>query len=108
MVAGVDEVGRVADRLGVPFAKGGTIVLARTGAQLRRARAEVDDARDSWGRDDLTLLDEAETGAHRAGHPGARRGLHPRLRRHPSRRCSCAGSPTTSSAAAYASSSSRR
>ena len=43
MRATVDEVGRVADRRGHRrrFAKGGTIVLARTGPQWRRARAEV-------------------------------------------------------------------
>ena len=62
MCATVDEVGRVADRLGVPFAKGGTVVLARTGPQWRRARAEVAHAR-SQGRDDLVLLDEAATAA---------------------------------------------
>ncbi len=62
MCATVDEVGRVADRLGVPFAKGGTVVLARTGPQWRRAQAEVTHAR-SQGRDDLVLLDEAATGA---------------------------------------------
>ena len=84
MVAGVDEVGRVADRLGVPFAKGGTIVLARTAAQLRRARAEVDDARDVLGPRRPHAPGRGGDGAHRAGHPGARGGLHPRLRRPPS------------------------
>ncbi|MEO5851393.1 MAG: FAD-binding oxidoreductase [Nocardioides sp.] len=59
MQATVDEVGRVATDLAVPFTKGGTVVLARTDVQLRRARAEVEHAR-SWGRDDLTLLDAAE------------------------------------------------
>ena len=84
MVAGVDEVGRVADRLGVPFAKGGTIVLARTG----RAAA----ASPCGGRRGPRLLGPRRPhaprrggdGAHRAGHPGARGGLHTRLRRHPS------------------------
>ncbi len=54
----VDEVGGVAIELGVPYAKGGTVVLARTGPQWERARAEVAHAR-SWGRDDLRLLDAA-------------------------------------------------
>jgi glycine/D-amino acid oxidase-like deaminating enzyme len=38
----VDEVGRVADREGIDcrYAKGGTITLARSAAQLRRARQE--------------------------------------------------------------------
>jgi glycine/D-amino acid oxidase-like deaminating enzyme len=41
--------------------KGGTIVLARTPAQLARARAEVDDAREfGFGEDDLALLGPAE------------------------------------------------
>ncbi len=61
MRATVDEVGRVADRLGVPFAKGGTIVIARSAPQLRRAREEVDHATRNWGRDDLSLLDAAAT-----------------------------------------------
>lgn len=44
---------------------GGTVVLARTPAQLRRARAEVADAR-AWGRgeDDLRLLGADEARAH--------------------------------------------
>ena len=60
----VDEVGRAARAEGIDahFAKGGTLSLARTGAQLRAARADVEHAR-SWGRgeDDLRLLtaDEA-------------------------------------------------
>ena len=62
----VDEVARVAAAEGIAadVAKGGTIVLARSGAQLRRARAEVVDAR-TWGRgeDDLRLLDRAEATA---------------------------------------------
>jgi glycine/D-amino acid oxidase-like deaminating enzyme len=59
----VEEVIRAAAAEGIDadIAKGGTIVLARSGPQLERARAEVADAR-SWGRgeDDLRLLDEAE------------------------------------------------
>ena len=64
MRASVDEVGRVAaeERLDIDFAKGGTISLARSRAQLRSARAEVEAAR-AWGRgeDEVRLLtaDEA-------------------------------------------------
>jgi glycine/D-amino acid oxidase-like deaminating enzyme len=60
----VDEVGRVAlaEGLDVDFAKGGTISLARSRAQLVRARHEADAAR-VWGRgeDEVRLLgpDEA-------------------------------------------------
>jgi len=45
MRASVDEVGRVSDAEGIDchFAKGGTIVLARSRAQLARARAELGD-----------------------------------------------------------------
>jgi glycine/D-amino acid oxidase-like deaminating enzyme len=60
MRATVDEVGRVAaaEQIDADFHKGGTVVVARTAVQLRRARAEVEHAR-SWGRDedDLRLLD---------------------------------------------------
>ncbi|GCD91887.1 FAD-binding oxidoreductase [Nocardioides sp. LS1] len=60
MRATVDEVARVARAEGIDadLAHGGTITVARTGAQWRRARAEVEHAR-SWGRgeDDLRLLD---------------------------------------------------
>ncbi|GAB2750835.1 NAD(P)/FAD-dependent oxidoreductase [Nocardioides pakistanensis] len=59
MRATVDEVGRAAAAEGIDahFAKGGTISLARSAAQLRSARAEIQHAR-SWGRgdDDLRLL----------------------------------------------------
>jgi len=59
----VDEVVRAASAEGIDadIAKGGTVVLARTGPQLARARAAVEHAR-SWGRgeDDVRLLDEAE------------------------------------------------
>ncbi|MGN6132349.1 MAG: NAD(P)/FAD-dependent oxidoreductase [Nocardioidaceae bacterium] len=67
MRGSVDEVGRVADEEGldIGFAKGGTIALARSRAQLRAARAEVEEAR-RWGRDesDLRLLDAAEARGH--------------------------------------------
>jgi len=58
MRATVDEVGRVAAAEGIDcgFARGGTISLARSTAQLRRAREEYDAALD-WGRTDLELLD---------------------------------------------------
>jgi len=59
----VDEVGRVAAAEGIDchWRKGGTIVLARTAAQLARARAEVAEAREfGFGEDDLALLDAAQ------------------------------------------------
>ncbi len=66
MRGAVDEVSRVAGAEGIDahIAKGGTIVLARSRAQLRRARAEVADAR-AWGRgeDDLRLLGRDEATA---------------------------------------------
>jgi glycine/D-amino acid oxidase-like deaminating enzyme len=66
MQGAVDEVGRVAAAEGIDchFAKGGTVVAARSSVQLDRARAEVAEAR-HWGfdEDDLALLgaDEART-----------------------------------------------
>ena len=57
----VDEVLRVIDHEGIDAQahKGGTVVLARSRAQLRAAEAEVRSAR-AWGRgeDDVVLLDE--------------------------------------------------
>lgn len=62
MRASVDELIAVAAAEGIDadVAKGGTIVVARTPTQWRRAAAEVDDAR-AWGlgEDDLVLLDAA-------------------------------------------------
>lgn len=62
----VDEVIRAAAAAGIDadIAKGGTVVLARSRAQWRRARQEVAHAR-SWdrGEDDLRLLDRAEATA---------------------------------------------
>ena len=56
----VEEVGRVLgdESIDADFARGGTVSLARTRAQLARARGEVEEAR-SWGRgeDELRLLD---------------------------------------------------
>ncbi|MGY0389989.1 NAD(P)/FAD-dependent oxidoreductase [Nocardioides sp. WG-D5] len=58
----VDEVVRVAAAEGIEadIAKGGTVVVARTPAQLERARHEVEHAR-SWGlgEAELSLLDQA-------------------------------------------------
>ncbi|WP_292646095.1 FAD-dependent oxidoreductase [Nocardioides sp.] len=62
MRATVDEVIRVAEAEGIEadIAKGGTITLARTQAQLERAKTEVEHAR-SWGlgEAELALLDRA-------------------------------------------------
>ena len=60
----VDEVGRVCEREGIDahYVKGGSVVAARTRAQLRRAQAEVAAARAlGIGPDDLDLIgpDEA-------------------------------------------------
>lgn len=63
MIETVDEVGRVAAAEGIQchYAKGGTVVLARTPAQLDRARADVAGAREfGSGPDDLVLLSAAE------------------------------------------------
>jgi glycine/D-amino acid oxidase-like deaminating enzyme len=56
----VDEVGRVAAAEGIDchWAKGGTVMLARSPAQLQRAKAEVEEAREfGFGEPDLKLLD---------------------------------------------------
>ncbi len=60
----IDEVGRIAEAEDIDchFAKGGTVVAARTSVQLERARTYVADARE-WGDDDLVLLDAKETAA---------------------------------------------
>jgi glycine/D-amino acid oxidase-like deaminating enzyme len=61
MRASIDEVAAVvaAEEIPCDFAKGGTIVAARSAAQWQRARAEHADAR-TWGRNDLLLLDRDE------------------------------------------------
>ena len=59
----VDEVGRVAAAEGIDchWAKGGTVMLARSPLQLDRAREEVEEARRfGFGEDDLRLLTAAE------------------------------------------------
>src|ERR1700722_8633375 len=59
----VDEVGRVAALEGIDchWAKGGTVILARSPAQLDRAREEVAEAREfGFGEEDLRLLTAAE------------------------------------------------
>ena len=63
MHACVDEVGNVAAQAGIDchFAKGGTVTLARSPAQLERARAEVAEAREfGFGEADLRLLTAAQ------------------------------------------------
>ncbi len=63
MHATVDEVGRVAaaEDIDCHWAKGGTVMLARSPAQLERAKAEVAEAREfGFGEEDLRLLTAAE------------------------------------------------
>jgi glycine/D-amino acid oxidase-like deaminating enzyme len=58
----VDEVGRVAVAEGIDchWAKGGTVMLARSLSQLERAKAEIDEAREfGFGEEDVRLLDAA-------------------------------------------------
>jgi glycine/D-amino acid oxidase-like deaminating enzyme len=67
MQSTVDEVGKVAAAEGIDcdYAKGGTVVAARTTLQLDRARAAVVEARRwGFGADDLRLLDAAEAADH--------------------------------------------
>jgi len=66
MQATVDEVGRVATAEGIDchWAKGGTVQLARSAAQLERAQAEVAEEREfGFGEEDLRLLTADEAGA---------------------------------------------
>jgi len=58
MRASIDEVLRVAAVEGIDAraAKGGTITLARTPVQLRRAKASVEEAHE-WGQDEYEFLD---------------------------------------------------
>ncbi|NUR24885.1 MAG: FAD-dependent oxidoreductase [Catenulispora sp.] len=63
MNATVDEVGRVVSEEGIEchWAKGGTVVLARTPVQWSRAVAAVDEERSyGFGEDDLRLLSASE------------------------------------------------
>ncbi len=56
----VDEVGRVVSAEGIEcsWKRGGTVELARTPVQVRRAQEQVDDVRRfGFGADDLALLD---------------------------------------------------
>jgi glycine/D-amino acid oxidase-like deaminating enzyme len=59
----VDEVGRVAAAEGIDchWAKGGTVMLARSALQLERARDEVSESREfGFGEEDLRLLSAGE------------------------------------------------
>jgi glycine/D-amino acid oxidase-like deaminating enzyme len=65
MQATVNEVGLVtaAEGIDCDYHKGGTIVLARTPAQLARARAEVEESHE-WGPGDLRFLEPSEVADH--------------------------------------------
>jgi glycine/D-amino acid oxidase-like deaminating enzyme len=63
MHGAVDEVGRAAEAEGIDchFAKGGTVLLARSPVQLERAKSEVAEAREfGFGESDVALLSAAE------------------------------------------------
>ncbi|MGC4819321.1 NAD(P)/FAD-dependent oxidoreductase [Micromonospora sp. DT63] len=74
----VRAVGRVvaAEGIDCDWADGGTVTLARTGPQLARARAAVDEARAfGFGAEHLALLDADEAAA-RCGAEGVRGGTY--------------------------------
>jgi len=78
MESTVDEVGKVAEGEGIEcsWAKGGTVVLARTAAQLGRAGRHVDEARAAGiGATDLRLLSPEEA-SHMAGASSVRGGTY--------------------------------
>jgi glycine/D-amino acid oxidase-like deaminating enzyme len=63
----VDEVGRVVETEGIDchFAKGGTVVLARSAVQLARAREDVAESREfGFGEEDVRLLSALEAEQH--------------------------------------------
>jgi glycine/D-amino acid oxidase-like deaminating enzyme len=74
MRASIDEIGRVVQAEGIDcgFAKGGTVIAARSPAQWARAQAAYEDAI-GWGRSDLQLLgrDDAVAGLNATGTIGA-------------------------------------
>ena len=81
----VDEVAAAvsAEAIDCHWAKGGTVQLARSAAQLDRATAEVSEAREfGFGSGDLKLLTAAEATRPGGRHRRARRHVHPALRRH--------------------------
>jgi glycine/D-amino acid oxidase-like deaminating enzyme len=62
----VDEVGRVVAEEGIDchYAKGGTVVLARTQVQVARAKASVEEERSfGFGEEDVRLLSASEASA---------------------------------------------
>jgi glycine/D-amino acid oxidase-like deaminating enzyme len=65
MQTSVNEIGLVSAAEGIDcdYHKGGTITLARTPAQLARARAEVAEA-PAWGPGDLRFLEPGEVAEH--------------------------------------------
>ncbi|MFL6173673.1 MAG: NAD(P)/FAD-dependent oxidoreductase [Marmoricola sp.] len=75
MTETVAEVGRVAQTEGIDcgYHRGGTLVLARSAPQLRRAQEEVREARERGLGDDIRLLetDEARTMLNATGIVGA-------------------------------------
>ncbi len=84
MRGAIDEVMRAAAAEGIDagIAKGGTISLARTPTQLRRARAAVEDAH-AWGQDEYELLDADQAKARLNATNTAGRDLHAGLRGDP-------------------------
>ena len=78
MHATVDEVGTVAAAEGIDchWAKGGTVMLARSPAQLERAKSEVSEAREfGFGEEDLRLL-SADDARYLAGATGVLGGTY--------------------------------
>jgi glycine/D-amino acid oxidase-like deaminating enzyme len=61
----VDEIGRVAAREGIDcdYAKGGTVVVARSAVQLRRATAVVESVRPLAAASDISLLSASAAAA---------------------------------------------
>ena len=77
----MDEVGRVAAAEGIDchWAKGGTVQLARSAAQLERAREEVAEARSfGFGEEDLRLLSAADAHASSPARPACSAAPTPR------------------------------
>jgi len=102
MQASVDEVGAAAaaDGIDCRYEKGGTIVAARSAAQVQRSTDEIDEARAfGLGEEDLRWLDAGEA-TKVLGAQGVLGATFTRTVRLSTRRDSCVASPTRSSGAA--------